>query len=645
MLRARLTVTSEQGHGLGPLATHDFDAAGGIIGRSSTCDWRLPDPTHTLSSRHAEIRFNGQGFVVVDLSTNGVYVNTTDAPLGRGNAAVLVSGDLVYIGTYVITVELVRAAPPATPGRPAADPLPPPRSAPMGPPVGAPLMAPVAARPTLPPQGYSTPTRGMRDPLAALDGESVLQEADNPFSDLGIGQRDGEGTDTGRRALLGDRGPGDLISPGRGRPFLGSGLPPAAPAAPRPMPADPLFSAPPPPVAPPPPPPARAEAPAAIGAAAIPPNFLDELSILIPRLVDAGGAAATPPPPAAPVPAPVIPAPPASLDDPEEMVTLLRMRGKAKAPPPAAAPQPFSARPAPIEAAPARIPAQPLIPPQPFAPAPAPAPPFIPATALEPVQPLAPAQPLIPPQAFPPPQPFAPAQPLVPPQAFPPLQSFAPAPPFAPPPSPAPAPQAGRTTEAALWDLLGVDAARLSPAERGRLLGEVAALLRTLVQGVLALRDTQRRLAGDLHLEAPRRAGADNPFETAATPEEALARAVGDRNLDPQGIGRPGAAAAAQAVLDEMRLREAAAMEAVQATVAGLLDRLSPAAIAFDVEEEGPSGGIFAKKADKVKLWNRYLMMHERLVDGLDVVSSEQMGREFARSYARQAQAPRREEP
>lgn len=693
VLRARLTVTSEQGNGLGPLATHDFDAAGGIIGRSSTCDWRLPDPTHTLSSRHAEIRFNGQGFVVVDLSTNGVYVNTTDAPLGRGNAAVLVSGDLIYIGTYVISVELVRAA--AAPERPPPEPLPPPRSAALG--------IPAAVRPAAPPpQSYPTLTRGLRDPLAALDGESVLQEADNPFSDLGIGQRDGEGTDAGRRALLGERGPGDLFSSGRGRPVLGAGLPPlAAPAAPRPLPADALFSPPPvapapvapPPFAPPPavqapaaPPPVRADAGGATG---IPPNFLDELSILIPRLVDAGGGApAAPipapgmpaqsmpaqamPSPAMPIqgtpiqgtpiqamppqpapawaaPAPAIPAAPASLDDPEEMVTLLRMRGKAKVPaaPPAAVPQPAlppmappaqPARPAPAPA----IPPQPFMPAQSFAPPPSAPQPFIPAGVLESAPPLAtPQQPLIPPQAF------APAQPLIPPHAFPPSQprvppqALAPAPPFAP--LQPPAPQPATATETALWDLLGVDAARLSAPERGRLLGEVAALLRTLVQGVLDLRNAQRHLEGDLNVAAPRPAGADNPFETAMTPEEALARTVG-RSLDAQGLGPTGAAAAARALIDEMRRHEAAAMEAMQATVAGLLDRLSPAAIAFDVEEEGPSNGIFARKADKVKLWDRYLMMHERLVDGLDVVSSEQLGREFARSYARQAQPPRRED-
>nr|WP_272903714.1 type VI secretion system-associated FHA domain protein [Xanthobacter agilis] len=597
-MRARLTVTSEQGRGLGASATHDFDAAGGVIGRSATCDWRLPDPTHTLSARHAEIRFNGQGFTVVDLSTNGVYLNTTDAPLGRGNAAVLVDGDLLYLGSYVISAEIRRIQPAAAPERPMADPLPPLRErAPAALPLAAPFTTPGTARGPLSPAAYPGATQGIRDPLAALDGQSVLQESDNPFSDLGIGQMDGEGTDTARRAGARPGGIDDLLTPRPVRPTFDFTPGPAAPPPAAPPPAAPAPMAPFPaalaiPTALPPRAPIQAPPPDAVGwpavpparpvvtappqptdaeeaAAVIPPGFLDELSILIPRLVSAGDAAApaavapAPPRPPAP-PFPVAPAPlvpPADLDDPEEMVTLLRMRGKGKAQPPAArAPQPFLAPPMPA------------------------------------LRPLAADTP-----PLPPPRPAA--------------------------PEPA--------SENDLWALLGVEPARLTAPERERLLGEVAALLRTLVQGLLALKDTQRRLKDDLRLDADRRAVSDNPFEAAASPEEALSRALArDSARDP----RTSPAGAAQAVLNEMNRHEMAAIDALQATAADLLERVSPAAIAFDLEDEGPSNGIFARKADKMKLWDRYLMMHERLVGALDVVSSEVMGRAFARSYAQRTE-------
>ncbi|MGV7215418.1 type VI secretion system-associated FHA domain protein [Bradyrhizobium sp. UFLA05-112] len=83
---------------------HTFGPEGGVIGRGLGCDWQLPDPTKTLSARHAQIAFNGLGFSVTDTSTNGVYVNTIDAPLGRGNTAPLADGDTLYMASYIISV-------------------------------------------------------------------------------------------------------------------------------------------------------------------------------------------------------------------------------------------------------------------------------------------------------------------------------------------------------------------------------------------------------------------------------------------------------------------------------------------------------------------------------------------------------------
>ncbi|MFG1429763.1 type VI secretion system-associated FHA domain protein [Xanthobacter sp. V2C-8] len=630
MLRARLTVTSEQGRELGAQATHDFDAAGGIIGRAGTCDWRLPDTSHTLSSRHAEIRFNGHGFMVVDLSTNGVYVNTTDAPLGRGNAAVLVNGDQLYLGTYVIAVELLRAAEAPAAARPPADPLPPPAPAPSAFP---------PARRDFAPQPLPGARPATRDPLAALDGASMLQDSDNPFGDLGIGHPDGirhlegHGAEAGPRAPWPSGLPAGLPPQGARRPMPDPApvtealpepvrplVPPRAPEAATPAPFPPART---------PPLPAPPVAPEPPEAAVIPPDFLDELSILIPRLVEAGAAA-----PPAEVPP--------SLDDPEEMVTLLRMRGKGKTPTPPAPPrpaaQPFPAGPAPFDLAPAAagpanvVTGAPLAVPVPTTPAePQPSAPF----AAPPLQatPLA-AAPL---------QAAALVAPLqVRPLQVSPMEVGSAFPPLSPPGAPEP----GRAAEAGFWALLGVDAARLSGAERGRLLGEVAGLLRAVLQGLFDLRDMQAHLKRELQLGGP--VGADNPFVTAATPEEALARTLGQRGRASPGEGRgfgPGAtAAAAQAMLDEMCRHEMAAGNALPATIASLLDRVSPAAIAFDIEEEGPSGGIFARKADKAKLWDRYLMMHERLVDALDVVGAEQMGRAFARAYNQDGGHPPPEE-
>lgn len=611
-LKARLTVTGEQGQSLGTQKSHEFGSAGGFIGRSATCDWRLPDPTNTLSARHAEIRFTGQGFTIADLSTNGVYVNVTDAPLGRGNSALLVSGDLVYLGPYVIQVEVARVADPAPSSVPQnpLPPAPPPRAMP-----GLRAGPSGVGNPSGPPAGARTPL----DPLAALDGEDTLQESDNPFKDLGIGKRDRDRSDFGLR----DVGR-PLMSPNArtipdvdlgAKPIPAAPFAPAAPfSAPSPFPAAPA--------APPPVPPfgagdvggARAPGiptgapppqvpPSGADAAVIPPDFLDELSVLIPRLVEgaADRQANAPPPMAPPPPLPPVAAPLPSPDDPEAMVTLLRMRGRAKAPGVAAVPA------FPPQAPAALTPAPQALPPQPFSPA-SPAP-FMPAPA---------------PAAFVSPPPLTP-----PPGAF----GAAPVPATPTPPPPAIPAQGDETN---VWSLLGLDPSRLSGAEQAQVLTDLALLVRALVGGLLELQATRRRLKAELNLDATRMAGEENPFLMAGSADDALRRLFAG-----QGAGHRDPTGQARAVFHELQVHELAASDAMQATIVRLMQRISPAAITFEAEGDAGNAGVFGRRADKARLWDRYLIMHERLVDALDVLSPELVGQEFARAYAHHVESMR----
>ncbi|WP_181832617.1 type VI secretion system-associated FHA domain protein TagH [Bosea caraganae] len=146
-MRLLLTVLSAQRSNLGERSTHAFDMAGGIIGRNAGCEWSLPDASNTLSSRHAAVSHNGHGFVVTDTSTNGVYLNSVDAPIGRGQSAPLSNGDTLYISDYIISVALLKE-----PAQPAASPLyaPPPAPFPAGapmPPVFSPLPTPAGTVP------------------------------------------------------------------------------------------------------------------------------------------------------------------------------------------------------------------------------------------------------------------------------------------------------------------------------------------------------------------------------------------------------------------------------------------------------------------------------------------------------------------
>jgi pilus assembly protein CpaF len=108
------------------------------VGRVQGNDLMLPKGN--VSKRHARLLFRDGRFIVTDLkSTNGTYVN------GRkiAQATIVREGDKIYVGDFVLRVELPPATPSSAPHRPAPPP-PPPAPAPVSQAVGRPLAAPPA---------------------------------------------------------------------------------------------------------------------------------------------------------------------------------------------------------------------------------------------------------------------------------------------------------------------------------------------------------------------------------------------------------------------------------------------------------------------------------------------------------------------
>ena len=102
----RLQIISRHRQALGERSVREFARNGGTIGRSLECDWVLPDAQRYISSRHASIDFRSGSYYVVDTSTNGVYVNDSDQPVGRGKPQRLFAGDRIRLGEYEISVEI-----------------------------------------------------------------------------------------------------------------------------------------------------------------------------------------------------------------------------------------------------------------------------------------------------------------------------------------------------------------------------------------------------------------------------------------------------------------------------------------------------------------------------------------------------------
>lgn len=75
------------------------------IGRGPANDLVLPDPDRQLSKSHCVIEDHNGNVVIVDLSTNGTFLNYSKIPLGRVPTP-LNNGDVLALGSYELIVEI-----------------------------------------------------------------------------------------------------------------------------------------------------------------------------------------------------------------------------------------------------------------------------------------------------------------------------------------------------------------------------------------------------------------------------------------------------------------------------------------------------------------------------------------------------------
>ncbi|NIZ15370.1 FHA domain-containing protein, partial [Phaeobacter sp. HF9A] len=77
------------------------------IGRGATNDVVLPDPDQMLSRNHCVIEDHGSHVAVVDLSSNGTFLNYGKMPLGP-TPTPLNNGDVLTVGSYELAVEITQ---------------------------------------------------------------------------------------------------------------------------------------------------------------------------------------------------------------------------------------------------------------------------------------------------------------------------------------------------------------------------------------------------------------------------------------------------------------------------------------------------------------------------------------------------------
>jgi predicted component of type VI protein secretion system len=97
-----LTLTVRNAEALGEGAPAPLEVKGDLIvvGRSRNCDWPLADPSNAISSRHCEIRRDGDAWLIKDVSTNGTFLNDAAERLAAEHR--IAEGDLFRIGGYEV---------------------------------------------------------------------------------------------------------------------------------------------------------------------------------------------------------------------------------------------------------------------------------------------------------------------------------------------------------------------------------------------------------------------------------------------------------------------------------------------------------------------------------------------------------------
>ena len=103
-----MTVTLKfQSSGAIPGDAQPMQMQGGslTIGRGPSNDLVLPDPDRLLSKNHCVIEDHNGNVLVVDLSTNGTFLNYSKIPLGKIPTP-LNTGDVLCIGSYELVVEV-----------------------------------------------------------------------------------------------------------------------------------------------------------------------------------------------------------------------------------------------------------------------------------------------------------------------------------------------------------------------------------------------------------------------------------------------------------------------------------------------------------------------------------------------------------
>src|SRR5690625_113496 len=85
---------------------YSFPEWGGSIGRDQSCSWVLDCTQKLVSRTHAMVVVENDQYMIYDGSSNGLFHNDSDNPVGPGSCVALEDGDTLRLGEFVLAVSM-----------------------------------------------------------------------------------------------------------------------------------------------------------------------------------------------------------------------------------------------------------------------------------------------------------------------------------------------------------------------------------------------------------------------------------------------------------------------------------------------------------------------------------------------------------
>ena len=177
---------------------------------------------------------------------------------------------------------------------------------------------------------------------------------------------------------------------------------------------------------------------------------------------------------------------------------------------------------------------------------------------------------------------------------------------------------------------VGADDVRITDAELPDTMARLGRTLKSMITGLREILMTRTSIKSEFRIEQTMvNVGGNNPLKFSISPEQAI-----EAMVKPTARGYLAAELAATQALEDIKAHEIAMMTGMEAALKGVLAKLNPALLTAKIEAKGGFGGFFTNR--KAQYWETYETMYAEISDQAENDFNELFAKEFAAAYRAQ---------